>query len=249
MRISIVTAVLNREATIAQAIGSVTAQRHADIEHVVIDGASTDGTLAEIERARHSAMRCFSAPDDGIYDALNKGIALATGDVVGVLHSDDFFADETVLGRVAAAFSDPRILAVYGDLDYVSATDETRVVRRWRSGAFTAGALRNGWMPPHPTLFLRREVFERYGLYDRSYRVAADYEAILRYFGRRDFRSVHIPEVLVKMRLGGESNRSLGSIIRKSREDYRALRSNGIGGLGVLAWKNFSKVTQFVTAG
>lgn len=249
MKFSIVTAVRNREATIAQAIASVRAQSHAHVEHIVIDGASTDGTLALVERLRHPAMRVVSEPDAGIYDALNKGIRMASGDVVGVLHSDDFFAHDRVLEKVASAFADRTVLAVYGDLDYVSTTDNNHVVRRWRSGTFSADKLRRGWMPPHPTLFLRREVFERHGLYDQSYRIAADYEAVLRYFGREDLRPVHISEVLVKMRLGGESNGSLDRILRKSREDYRALRTNGMGGIGALAWKNISKVTQFVTTG
>lgn len=249
MKISIITAVLNREATVAQAIASVAGQSHVNVEHLVIDGASTDGTLAAIEHARHPTMRLFSERDGGIYEALNKGIGLATGDIVGVLHSDDFFAHGLVLEKVAAAFADPGVLAVYGDLDYVSAADTRKVVRQWRSGSFSPQKLRWGWMPPHPTLFLRREVFERHGAYDQSYRIAADYEAILRCFGREDLRPVYIPEVLVKMRLGGESNRTLRGIVNKSLEDYRALRSNGIGGVGVLAWKNISKLSQFVTAG
>jgi glycosyltransferase involved in cell wall biosynthesis len=217
MRLSIITAVYNREATIAQALASVEAQTYPDVEHLVIDGASTDGTLAVINRARHARMRIVSEPDQGIYDALNKGIALAAGDVVGLMHSDDFFAHERVLERVAAAFDGPGVLAAYGDLDYVSAADETRVVRRWRSGPYSEHKLRRGWMPPHPALFLRREVFERYGAYDTSYRIAADYDAILRYFSHEDLRPAYIPEVLVKMRLGGESNRCGNFFARAAR--------------------------------
>lgn len=249
MKLSIITAVYNREATVAQAIASVQAQTYPDVEHLVIDGASTDGTLSVIKRARHARMRVVSEPDGGIYDALNKGIALAVGDVVGLMHSDDFFAHDRVLERVAAALNIPGVLAVYGDLDYISAADETRVVRRWRSGAYSARKLRRGWMPPHPALFLRREVFDRHGVYDTSYRIAADYDAVLRYFSHEDLRPVYIPEVLVKMRLGGESNKSLRKLLRKTREDYRALRTNGVGGLGALAWKNLGKVGQFVAMG
>lgn len=248
MKISIITAVYNREATITQAIASVRAQAQPNVQHIIIDGASTDGSLAAIEASRHVDMLVVSEPDGGIYDALNKGIALAVGDVVGVMHSDVFFASDRVLEKVATAFQTTGVMAVYGDLDYVSATDETRVVRRWRSGAFSPAKLRRGWMPPHPTLFLRREVFARHGAYDTSYRIAADYEAILRWFTREDLRPAYIPEVLVKMRLGGESNRSLGKILRKSSEDYRALRSNRVGGLGALAWKNISKIGQFAGA-
>jgi len=249
MKLSIITAVYNRQATIAQAIASVAAQTHHDVEHLVIDGASTDGTLAAIRQARHARMRVVSEPDSGIYDALNKGIALAAGDVIGLMHSDDFFAHDRVLEKVAAALHGPGVLAAYGDLDYVSAADETHVVRRWRSGTCSLRKLRRGWMPPHPTLFLRREVFERHGVYDTSYRIAADYDAILRYFSHEDLRAAYIPEVLVKMRLGGESNKSLRKLLRKSREDYRALRSNGVGGLAALAWKNLGKIGQFVTVG
>ena len=190
-------------------------------------------------------MTVISEPDKGIYDALNKGIARSTGDVIGLIHSDDFFADEKVLERVAAAFSDPDIDAVYGDLEYVAAADPTRVVRRWRAGNFTPRKLAWGWMPPHPTLFMRRRVFEAHGAYDASYHIAADYDAILRWFGQGGIRTAYIPEVLVKMRLGGKSNRSLRSIFRKSLEDYRALRSNKVGGIGALAAKNLSKLPQF----
>jgi glycosyltransferase len=191
-------------------------------------------------------MRLVSEPDGGIYHALNKGMALASGDIIGLVHSDDFLAHEEVLARVAAAFADPAIDAVYGDLDYVAADDPTRVVRRWRSGAFDPGKLRRGWMPPHPALFIRRAVFETHGGYDTSYRIAADYEAILRWFGRGGVRAAYIPEVLVKMRLGGASNGSLGRILQKSREDYRALRSSGVGGLGALAFKNLGKLPQLI---
>lgn len=246
MKITIITAVYNREATVAQAIDSVRRQTYADVEHLLIDGASKDGTLAAIERVRYPGLRVISEPDKGIYDALNKGVRLASGDIVGLMHSDDFFAHERVLEKVAEAFAGPHVLAAYGDLDYVSAEDDSRVVRHWRSGDFSRAKLARGWMPPHPALFLRREVFQRHGAYDTSYRIAADYDAILRYFSREDLRPAYIPEVLVKMRLGGASNRSLRAILRKSREDYRALRGNGVGGLGALAWKNFGKIGQFL---
>lgn len=136
-------------------------------------------------------------------------------------------------------------MAVYGDLDYVSANDTNRIIRRWRAGDFNLSRLARGWMPPHPTLFLRRDVFDRWGAYDTTYRIAADYDAILRWFSKGELEARYIPQVLVKMRVGGESNRSLGRILRKSSEDYRAIRSNGVGGLATLAIKNVSKVQQF----
>lgn len=251
LKISIITAVFNRADSIADALRSVQAQRWHNVQHVVVDGASTDGTLQVLQACLDPPTRVgyqalwASEPDRGIYDALNKGLARATGDVIGLMHSDDFFADNEVLASVAAAFANTAVDAVYGDLDYVAKADTQRIIRRWRSGDYTPAKLAHGWMPPHPTLFLRRSVIERWGGFDTSFRIAADYDAILRYFGQGKIRPVYIPRVLVKMRLGGESNRSLGRIWLKTREDYTALRKNGVGGLGALVWKNVGKLGQF----
>lgn len=245
MKISIVTVVYCAEDTIGIALESVAQQTWKSIEHVVIDGASTDGTLEEIRLRKNEAMVVVSEPDNGIYDALNKGFSLTTGDVVGIVHADDILADDRVLESIAQSFADPRVDAVYGDLDYVARDDPGRVIRHWRAGAFSTTRLRFGWMPPHPTLFLRKRVLEKLGLFDTSFRVASDYDLVLRYFGAGAIRPVYVPRVLVKMRVGGASNRSLGSIIEKSREDYRALRKNGVGGLPTLAFKNLTKIPQF----
>ena len=249
MLISVVTAVYNRAGTIAEAMASVQAQDYPHVEHVIQDGGSTDGTCAAIARVADSRTRVSSGADAGLYDAINRGLAVATGEVVGLVHSDDFFAAPDILSDVAAVFADATVDAVYGDLDYVSAADTGRTIRRWRSGPFGPDRLASGWMPPHPTLFLRRAVFERHGPYDTRYRISADYDAILRYFSEPGFRAVHIPKVFVKMRVGGESNGSVGRILRKSHEDYRALRANGVGGLGTLARKNLAKIPQFVALG
>jgi glycosyltransferase len=245
LKISVITAVYNRIATIGDALESVRAQTWQDVQHVVIDGASTDGTLELLQARRDEIAVLVSEPDNGIYDALNKGIARATGDVIGLMHSDDLYADQSVLADVAAALDDPKADAVYGDLEYVAQDDTSRVIRRWRSGAYSPELLHRGWMPPHPTLYLRRQVIERWGAFDASYRIAADYDAVLRYFGRGGIRPAYVPRVLVKMRVGGESNRSVGRMMRKSKEDYTALRRNQIGGLVTLARKNFSKLGQF----
>ncbi|MDP4033730.1 MAG: glycosyltransferase family 2 protein, partial [Pseudorhodobacter sp.] len=207
---------------------------------------STDGTLAVLDGLADPRMTVVSERDGGIYDALNRAFARASGDVVGLLHSDDFLAHPDVLARVARHFAETGADAVYGDLDYVAAADPSRVIRHWKSGDYDLSKLRRGWMPPHPALFLRRAVITRWGGYDTSFRIAADYDAILRYFGKGGISAAYLPDVLVKMRVGGESNRSLGRIIRKSREDYRALRKNGVGGIGTLVWKNLSKISQFV---
>lgn len=245
MKISIVTAVFNRADTIEDAITSVQSQSHDDVEHVIQDGGSKDGTLNIIKGLETPATRLVSARDDGLYDAINKGISRASGDIIGLMHSDDFFSHDRVLERISRAFHDPEVDGVYGDLDYVSASDTQKVIRHWRSGPYNKDLLQRGWMPPHPTLYLRREVFDEWGLYDTQFQIAADYDAMLRYLWKGNIRLAYVPEVLVKMRIGGESNRSLGRVVQKSREDYTALRRNGVGGLRALVRKNTSKLKQF----
>jgi len=245
LTISIITAVYNRAETIGHALASVQGQTWPYVEHVVIDGASNDGTVAVLDAQRDRIAVLISEPDSGIYDALNKGLLRASGDIVGLMHSDDFYSNERVLERVAQAFADPAVDGVYGDLDYVSKDDPSRIIRHWQSGSYDRRRLAWGWMPPHPTLFLRRSVVKKWGGYDTSFQIAADYDAMLRYLGRGGISLEYIPEVLVKMRLGGESNRSWPQIVRKSREDYQALRKNQVGGLGTLVWKNLRKLPQF----
>lgn len=249
MKISIVTAVYNREGTIRTAIESVHRQTYGSIEHVIQDGGSSDGTIKAIRDAAYGSINLESAPDHGIYDAINRGIMRATGDIIGLMHSDDMFAQPLVLEKVATAFAKSAVDGVYGDLQYVASDDLTRVIRHWKAGEYRPSLIKMGWMPPHPTLFLRREVVDRFGLYDTSFRIAADYDAMLRYLVKGQIKLAYIPEVLVKMRLGGESNRSLAQIILKSREDLRALRNNGVGGLGTLAAKNLRKISQFLVKG
>jgi len=245
VKISIVTAAFNCASVVADCLASVAGQSHADLQHVVIDGASTDGTLDVLQAHRDAIAVLVSEPDGGIYDALNKGIARTSGEVVGLLHADDIYADNEVLARVAEAFANPEVDAVYGDLVYVSKSDPNRVIRVWRAGAFSPMRLRWGWMPPHPTLFLRRSLYERFGVFNTRYRIAADYDLMLRMLSQLSGKVVYLPEVLVRMRMGGVSNRSLSNIVRKSWEDYQALRANQIGGLEALAWKNLSKLPQF----
>lgn len=246
MKISVITAVYNSEATVGEAIASVAAQTHPDVEHLVVEGKSKDGSLSAIERVGHDRMRLISEPDKGIYDALNKGVRNATGDVLGFIHSDDFLAHDGVLSRIAAAFDNPAVEAVFSDLDYVAQADTSRVIRHWSTGAFHPRRLKYGWMPAHPTLYLRREVYERFGDYDINFGIAADYDFILRYFSQATGKSVYIPEVLYKMRVGGVSNRSLAKIRQKMEEDMLAIRRNRVGGLHTLAFKNLSKVGQFL---
>lgn len=243
--ISVVTAVRNRVATLGEALASVQAQQGVRVQHIVIDGASTDGSLQLLRAQGERIAVLVSEPDDGIYHALNTGLVRASGDIVGFLHSDDVYAHDRVLALVVAAFADPAVEAVYGDLDYVT-QDATRVLRRWRAGSYARGRLARGWMPPHPAFFARRSVYERLGTFDTSFRIAADYDWLLRVLAAGGVRPAYIPEVLVKMRWGGASNRSMARLLRKSREDLLALRRHGVGGLGALLLKNLSKLPQFV---
>jgi glycosyltransferase len=243
--VSIVTAVFNGVDTVADALDSVAAQHGVEIEHIVIDGRSTDGTSELLRAAEGSLARLVVEPDRGIYDALNKGFALATGDVVGLLHADDVFAHDSVLARIAEVFADPAVDAAYGDLQYVRRDATDRVVREWQSGPFRRERLRWGWMPPHPTVFMRRRVLERVGPFDIGYRIAADYDHLMRLLTDPSVRVAYIPEVLVRMRVGGVSNRSIGNMLQKSREDLRAMRAHGVGGVGTLVAKNLRKLPQF----
>lgn len=245
MKISVITAAYKSKMTVGEAIASVASQTHPDLEHLVIEGNSADGTLEAIELAGHDRMRLISEPDKGIYDALNKGLRNATGDVIGFIHSDDLLAHRGVLARIAAAFEDPSVEAVYSDLDYVARADTSRVIRHWSNGPFDPRRLRYGWMPAHPTLYLRREVYKRIGNYDASFAISADYDLILRYFSQTTGKSIYIPEVLYKMRVGGVSNRSWAKIRRKMEEDMLAIRRNRAGSLHTLVCKNLSKVGQF----
>lgn len=247
--ISIVTATWNCEKTINDCLQSVASQSWVHREHVVIDGASRDGTVALLELHRSQLAVLLSEPDKGIYDALNKGIARCSGDVIGFLHADDLYAHEDVLSDIAKVFVDPSVCAVYGDLQYVKQQDTSHIVRHWQSNPFSARRLAWGWMPPHPTLYVRRDWYQKIDGFDTRYRIAADYFSILQLFSQPEFKAVYLPKIMVKMRLGGASNRSFKNIFRKSKEDLDALQRSGVGvlgGWGALVWKNLSKVRQFV---
>lgn len=246
MKISVITACFNSQKTIAEAIESLKRQSWPFIEHLVIDGASQDASVAIASKTLGDGDVLISEPDRGIFDALNKGLQRASGDVIGFLNSDDLFAHDNVLCRVAACFNDPNVGAVYGDLQYVDADDTERVIRYWKSGTFSRRKLQRGWMPPHPSFFMRREFYEDLGGFDPAYRISGDYDSLLRYLSSEMFSVVYLPEVLVKMRVGGASNGSLKAILRKSSEDIKAMRNNGVNPLIALPYKNFSKLPQFL---
>lgn len=247
MKISLITAVYNRESTIGFALHGIFSQNYEDIESVIIDGGSIDNTkqiISEFQKI-YEKLLFISEPDEGIYDALNKGIRHSTGEIIGFAHSDDYFADSDVISNVVALFLDPSVDIVYGDLDYVDSQTGSNVIRHWVAGKFKRNSLVLGWMPPHPSMFIRRSVVHRLGAFDPKFKISADYDAILRYFSEPEINAKYIPRVLVKMRVGGESNKSISKILRKSLEDYRALRKNGCGGLPTLFAKNIRKVHQF----
>jgi len=229
MRISVVTVTWNSAATVADTVRSVNAQTHPDVEHVIVDGASTDGTLAIVRELGQKLGPIVSERDGGIYDAMNKGLRLATGDIVGLINSDDVLASADVLATIATAFNSAEVDAVYGDLCYVRQNDISRIVRYWRSSPFRPGAFAAGWAPPHPTLYVRRAVYERLGGFDLAYPLAADLELMARFFEVHRIRTRHIAKVLVLMRTGGTTNR-LANVARQNGEIWRALGKHGLAG-------------------
>jgi glycosyltransferase len=245
MKISIITSVYNNRDTIHEAIESVLSQTYPNIEYIVIDGASKDGTVDIIRQYEDRITTFISEPDRGIYDGLNKGVAKATGDVIAFLHSDDLYADPEVITRVAEAFAATGADAVYGDLVYTPKADTSKVLRYWKSRVFEPKLLGRGWMPAHPTFFVRRELYEKYGTFDTTFRIAADYDFMLRVLSK-GIKTHYLPNVLYKMRVGGESNKSIKNILKKMREDYRALQNNNIGGISTIVIKNLSKIPQFL---
>lgn len=246
MKISVVTACFNSAKTIADTLRSVAEQSHGDVEHIVVDGGSRDGTLDLIARTPNRVVHLVSEPDRGIYDAMNKGLRLATGDIVGFLNSDDVYADADSLAQIVQAFSDPAVDACYGDVLFVAANEGSRVVRYWRAGPWRPGRVAQGWMPPHPTFYVRRSIYEQCGGFDLAYRLQADFEMAIRLVEVRKLRLHYIPRTLVRMRMGGASNASVGNVIRGNCEAYRAARKHRlpVGPLFVVR-KVLSRIPQF----
>lgn len=245
MKVSIITVSFNSAATIEDTILSVAAQKHPDKEHLIIDGASTDGTV-EILHCHPSITRWVSEADRGIYDAMNKGIAMVSGEIIGTLNADDVYADETVLSQVAEVFSNPEIDACFADLVYVDPRNPRKVVRYWRSCDYHPGLFEKGWMPAHPTFFVRREVYEKWGDFDLAFPRQADFELTMRFLAVHKIRSAYVPRVWVRMRTGGVSNNSLTGIIKGNIEAYRACKKNGLSiGLLFIPRKVLSRIPQF----
>lgn len=244
LKISIITVVYNAESTIRSCIESVLKQDYNNVEYILIDGGSTDTTINVIESYKSRIDHFTSEPDKGIYDAMNKGIKIATGDVIGMLNADDTFTDETVLGVIADAFKKNNADITYGDLDYIDA--DGKVIRKWRSGQFTRWSLAFGWMPPHPTFYCRRYIFEKYGLYSLEYGSAADYQFILNCLYVNKLSAFYIKKVIIKMKIGGISNKSLSNRVKGLLFDLKAMKNARIP-LPVIALviKPVRKIIQF----
>lgn len=245
VKISIITATFNSANTVIDAIESINCQTYDNIEHIIIDGGSKDDTVNVVKQRGKRVAIIISEPDKGIYDALNKGIDVATGDIIGFMHSDDILYDNQVIEKIANVFSSCDVGSVYGDLEYVQKDDTNKVVRKWISGNYKLDKVKSGWMPPHPTFYMKRENYKKLGGFNLEYSIAADYDSILRYLFKYKISTAYIPEVLVKMRVGGASNRSIANIIQKSKEDRLALKSNNIPWLKALLMKNLTKIPQF----
>lgn len=248
MKISIITVCRNSEKYIEDAILSVASQIGVEIEHIIVDGVSTDNTLNIIKRYDEKIIY-ISEPDQGIYDAMNKGLAMATGDIIGTLNSDDLYMNEHVLQHVAEAFNHRQIDACYADLIYVSQFNVQKVVRYWRSRKYMDGLFKLGWMPAHPTFFARKEVYTKYGSFDLKYKIAADFELLFRFIEQSRIKAEYIPFALVKMRLGGTTNKSFSNIYKQNKEIISILRSNYLNFslINFLLHKLYIRVLQFLT--
>ena len=249
MKITIITVSYNSAATISDTMHSVVRQTYPDIEHIVVDGGSSDDTVAIVRAEGSRVTRIVSEPDRGIYDAMNKGLHLAHGDVIGFINSDDFYASSDALANVAAAFADPAVDACYGDLCYVKQDEVASVVRYWRSSVFRPGLFLRGWCPPHPTLFVRRNVYDRFGAFDLQYRIASDIELMIRFLEVHRVNTRYLPQVLVTMRMGGTTNRSWANILHQNCEIWHALKKHGLRPsiLPFVFGKLWSRGRQFLT--
>ncbi|MBV4357859.1 glycosyltransferase family 2 protein [Pinibacter aurantiacus] len=245
MKISIITATYNSSATVADTLNCIRQQTYDQVEHIIVDGLSKDNTL-EIVKGYPHVTTVVSEKDKGLYDAMNKGLTLANGEVIGILNSDDIYVDKDVLMKVANVFANENVDVCYADLQYVHQHDLNKVIRTWKSGKLKTRSFYRGWMPPHPTVFVRRKVYDKVGNFNLALKSAADYELMLRIFVKNHFQVHYLPEIIVKMRAGGMSNASFLHRIRANKEDREAWRINGLEPrFYTLYLKPIRKITQF----
>lgn len=247
MKVSVITTTFNSAETVQKTFDSLRDQTYAQIEYIVIDGGSSDETVDIIKQNESIISKWISEPDKGIYDAINKGINLASGDVIGLMHSDDFFADRDVISKVVDAFeSKSGLEAVYGNLNYVDRTDPDKIIRKWVSQEYDDSLFYSGWMPAHPTFYLKKWCFEKYGVYNTTFQISADYELMLRMLLKHQVKSTFLDHVMVNMRVGGESNVSFKNRWIANKEDAEAWRINELKPRFYTRWvKPLSKLKQF----
>jgi len=245
MKVTIITACCNSESTIGQTISSVLSQSYRDIEYIIVDGNSRDTTVDIIRSFGSKISKWVSEPDKGLYDALNKGLLMAGGDIVGFLHSDDFFANDQVIEKVVAFFNRYGCDSIFGDIQYVDQKHISQILTNRKAGKCSRLKFSFGWSPPHPTFYVKRALYLKYGLFDSSFKIAADYDSMLRFLLTFKISACYIPEVMVKMRVGGVSNRTMNDISLKWKEDYRAMRKNSFGNFGTLFFKTMRPIIHF----
>lgn len=247
MKISIITIAYNAEETIEDTIKSVITQSYDNVEYIIIDGASKDGTMEIVNKYKDQISTIISEPDKGIYDAMNKGVQASTGDLIGILNADDFYINNQVLQHIFLKIQEEKTDSIYADLVYVDRENPSEVTRKWISGTYSDGQFLKGWMPPHPTFFIKKECYQEFGTYTLKLRSAADYELMLRMIHKHKVSVTYLPKIITKMRVGGESNVSLKNRIRANKEDAEAWRMNDLKpGAFTRFRKPLSKLKQFV---
>jgi glycosyltransferase len=248
MKVSVITVVYNNDKTISEAINSVLSQNYDEIEYIIIDGASRDNTLTIIKEYQSRISKFVSEPDTGLYDAMNKGVRLATGDVIGILNSDDIYQDRNVISDIMYQFNnDEKVDLVYGDLVYVKQDDTNKIVRNWRSIKYYPNFFEDGNVPPHPSLFVKTEVYKESGLFNLDFKLAADYEFMLRIFKKHSFKSKYINRIIIRMRLGGATNQSFRNIWRQNVEILRAWNTNELRvPFLLMPLRLFKRIIQFI---
>ncbi|XOA42571.1 MAG: glycosyltransferase family 2 protein [Candidatus Nealsonbacteria bacterium] len=244
--ISIITVVLNNKNTIGETISSVLGQNYENIEYIVIDGGSTDGTLSIINKFKDKIQKIVSEPDKGVFDAMNKGITIASGDIVGILNSGDIYNSKEVIKEIVNVFEKENPDCMWGDLVYVDAKNTDKIIRLWKSSKYKEGKFQKGWMPPHSTFFVKKQIYKKYGKFNLSFPISADYELMLRFLEKYKIKSCYMSQVLVKMRIGGQSNKNLFNIVKGNVECYKAYKINGlkISFLRIFL-KPLSKISQY----
>jgi glycosyltransferase len=246
MKVSIITVTYNSEAFLEQTILSVLEQSYKDIEYIIVDGGSTDKTISIINKYKEKLSHFISEKDEGIYHALNKGIGLANGDIIGFLHSDDFYVDNLVIEKVVKGFKKNNTDGLYANLYFIDKNDTNKITRKWHSGDYSPNAFMYGWMPPHPTLFLKKDVYKKFGVFNLDFKTSADYELMLRFIHKHQISLTYLDEFIIKMRVGGQSTASVNNRVKANLEDRKAWEVNHIKPKFFTLWlKPIRKISQF----